>query len=169
MANTYTLINSYAATGSVTSINFTSIPSTYTDLLIKISSRVDVAGNYTDWIKIGFNGSTTSFTYHLIEGTGSSVGVFSGSGQLSGVSVGLTATSNTFSNSEIYIPNYTGSSNKSYSVDAVTENNASSANAVFNAGMWSNSAAITSVNLSPNGATNFLQYTTAYLYGIVKS
>jgi hypothetical protein len=34
MANTYTLINSYAATGSVANIDFTSIPSTYTDLLI---------------------------------------------------------------------------------------------------------------------------------------
>ena len=163
MPNTFTLINAVTVgSGGTSAINFTSIPNTYTDLLIKISSRADVAGNYTDWIKIGFNSSTSSFSYNLIEGNGSSVGVFSGAGQLSGVSVGLTATANTFSNSEIYIPNYAGSNNKSYSTDGVTENNATSANAILNAGLWSNTAAITSINLSPNGATNFLQHSTAY-------
>ncbi len=75
---------------------------------------------------------------------------------------------NTFANGEIYIPNYTASVNKSVSIDSVTENNATSAIAALDAGLWANTAAITSINLNGNNG-NFVQYSTAYLYGIVKS
>jgi hypothetical protein len=68
---------------------------------------------------------------------------------------------------EVYIPNYAGSAYKSISIDAVDENNASSAYSVLTAGLWSNTAAITSLRLTDNNG-GYLQYTTAYLYGIKK-
>jgi hypothetical protein len=77
-------------------------------------------------------------------------------------------TASTFANNEVTIPNYTSSNFKSYSVDSVTENNATQAYAIFVAGLWSNTAAITSITLGLSSA-NFVQYSTAYLYGIKNS
>ncbi len=79
---------------------------------------------------------------------------------------GANATSNTFANAELYIPNYTSSNYKSASTDSVTENNATSALAIMTAGLWSNTAAITSITLTPDSATNFVQYSTFSLYGL---
>ena len=84
-----------------------------------------------------------------------------------GNGVGGTATANTFGNMEIYIPNYAGSSNKSVSVNQVGEDNAATAYATLLAGLWSNTAAITSIKLTPfSGGASFVQYSTAYLYGV---
>jgi hypothetical protein len=72
-------------------------------------------------------------------------------------------TASSFSSGEIYIPNYAGSTNKSYSIDSVTEQNATGALAELIAGLWSQTAAITQITLS---SSNFQQYSTAYLYGV---
>jgi len=74
-------------------------------------------------------------------------------------------TSNTFANSENYLPNYAGSNNKSMSVDVVTENNATASFTAFYAQLWTNTAAVNRITLTPN-AGNFAQYSTATLYGI---
>jgi hypothetical protein len=171
MATTYTLINKSILSGTQSSITFTAIPSTYTDLLIKVSARDDnsASANGSYYI-IYFNGSSTSYSDIFLRGNGSSVG--SGSfAQYAGNSVTTAQTSNTFSNDEIYIPNYAGSTNKTYSADAVVENNATGAFATFNAGLWSNTAAITSVKIeAANGGANLFQIGSSfYLYGIKNS
>jgi hypothetical protein len=166
MANTYTLINSYTATGSVANIDFTSIPSTYTDLLVKASLRGSTNGNID--MLLQFNGVTTGYTFRWISGDGASAGSASGSTSNAGFMDMNNDTANTFSNVEIYIPNYLSSNYKSVSFDAVTENNATTAYSVMGASLWSNTAAITSVKLLPSPG-NFVQYSTAYLYGIKNS
>jgi hypothetical protein len=168
MANTMTLIASYTAAGSVANIDFTSIPSTYTDLCLKVSGRTDFATNSVAYAVISqFNGSSTGFTqrYLLGDGSGSSA---SGTGttNIGGAISANGNTANTFGSTEFYIPNYAGSSNKSVSVDSVSENNATFAEAWLAAGLWSNTAAITSLRLTPVQGSNFLIYTTAYLYGV---
>jgi hypothetical protein len=169
MANTYKLINSNTVgSGGVSSVTFSSIPATYTDLLIVSSTRTDRASQTADWVKISFNGSTSSFSLRELEGDGTTAASYTGS-QLAFFATASTATANTFGNSEVYIPNYTSSNYKSYSANTVTENNATSANAAINAGLWSNTAAITSISFTPNIGTNFVQYSTFYLYGILKS
>ena len=155
-------------------ITFTSIPSTYTDLVVKLSSRGTVAaldgGNFCQ-----FNGDTSNANYGFVQlvGDGSTAGSTSAAtttGVLFQRNVGSTATSNTFSNSEMYIPNYTSSNHKSVSNDGVTETNASTtiAGLALVASIWRNTAAITSMKIFP-GSGNFVQYTTATLYGISKS
>jgi hypothetical protein len=67
----------------------------------------------------------------------------------------------------IYIPNYTGSTAKSVSVDGVMENNATYAAAGIIAGLWNDTAAVTSVSISSEVAT-LVQYSSATLYGILK-
>lgn len=164
MANTMVAIaTTTVGAGGASSIAFSSIPGTYTDLLIKVSARNSVEGLPTG-IFVQFNGSTANFSNKYLEGNGSTVA----SGSLAryiGPEVGLNNTASTFSNGECYIPNYAGSNNKSFSSDDVSENNATQAFASLNAGLWSNTSAITSITLTPGGG-NFAQYSTATLYGI---
>jgi hypothetical protein len=169
MANTYTLIaSSTVGSGGASYVEFTSIPATYTDLKLVLSLRGDQTGTYASSF-ISFNGSSTGFTNKFIYGDGATAGSYGGSTNQSADQNGDTTTSNTFASTEIYIPNYTSSNFKSVSIDGVTENNATTAYAELGALLWSNSAAITSIRISPNATKNWVQYSTAYLYGISSS
>jgi hypothetical protein len=167
MATTYTLIASNTVgSGGASSVAFSSIPSTYTDLLVKVSSRSTEASAW-DWFSISLNGSTSNFSWKSLWADTSPA-----SGGGSGVTIpyggtAANATANTFSNTEIYIPNYVSSNYKSVSADAVGENNSATAGRSLTALLWSNTAAITS--LSVNSGTTFVQYSTFYLYGISNS
>ena len=167
MANTFIKIAAVTVgAGGASSIDFTSIPATYTDLIVKISARNTSSG---DWFHLNFNGSTANFSGRQLFGTGG--GVFSYTktdGTEAFLNNNSSTTTSTFSNSEIYIPNYAGSTNKSFSIDSVTENNGTTAYAVLYAGRWSQTAAITSLTFTPN-ANNLAQYSTATLYGIKNS
>jgi hypothetical protein len=144
-------------------------------LKIVTSCRADRASfTYTNTY-ISFNGNTSNFSSRELYGTGSAVGSGSsttspGGGQGSGYVNATSTTASTFSNNEIYIPNYTSSVSKSFLNDFVVENNATLGLAGFIAGLWNpaTQAAITSITLIPDGA-NWVQYSTATLYGISKS
>ena len=164
MANpTLTLIaSSTVGSGGASSVTFSSIPQTYTDLLIKCSVRGSLPNNYGGLIS--FNGSGSGFTEKYLEGSGSSV--VSGSvAQFIFAEVSSSQTSNTFTNTEVYIPNYTSSNYKSVSSDSVTENNSTLSYADLTANLWSNTAAITSISITAS-TTSWVQYSTFYLYGI---
>lgn len=167
MPNTMTLIaSSTVGAGGASSIDFTSIPSTYTDLAVKLSLRInDTQLNYG---VMRINGATTNFTYRSLEGSGSAAASYNGSVSNYGIPEISSYTANTFSSHDIYIPNYAGSTNKSFSVDAVTENNATAAYSDLVAGLWSQTTAINQLTFyAPTGS--FVQYSTAYLYGIKNS
>ena len=164
MATTYEAIATVTVgSGGAANIEFTSIPATYTDLLLKFSTRYDLDVNTFDF-KI--NGVTTSQTARRVIGTGSSA-VSSTYTEIQTNPSGATAS--TFGNGEIYIPNYAGSNNKSLSIDAVSENNGTLAYATLEAWLWSNTAAITSLTLAGRSSAKFVQYSTATLYGIKNS
>ena len=173
MANTFVKIATVTVgvLGSA-SIDFTSIPSTYTDLCLKISGRTIYVGVDNNFL-IQFNSSGgTAYSQKVLYGTGSAASSFSRTAQPYvdlGYLNGSTSTSNTFGNAEIYIPNYAGSNKKSLSGDSVTENNATAADMALGAGLWDNTAAITSIKIQDYNSNNFAQYSTATLYGISKS
>jgi len=152
--------------GGAASVTFSSIPNTYTDLLISLSTRNDTSSSNTMYIAL--NGSTSSFTFKQLFGDGGAAHSGSGSTNEIGVSNSAAYTASTFSNTSIYIPNYTSSNYKSISVDTVVENNATTSYALFYASLWSNTAAVTSVSFTLTSG-NFAQYSTAYLYGIKNS
>lgn len=154
--------------GGAAAIEFTSIPGTYTDLLLLLSGRSTNASH--DPVFVTFNSNSANYSYVSIWGTGSSVQSFSGS-SLANVEIqylpSTAQTSSTFNNAGIYIANYAGSSSKSVSVDPVSENNGTTAYQIPMNWLWANSAAITTIKLDPaNG--NFAQYSSASLYGILK-
>ena len=165
MANTFTLIASVTVgVGGAASIDFTSIPSTYTDLLLKVSAR-DSTTNGEFYLR--FNNSTTNYSDKWVYGTGSGTGSTTNTRLDYFMALG-TSTANTFGSTDIYIPNYRIASNKSVSGDSVQENNGTAAYALLEAGLWSDTSAFTSINLVAAGVA-FAQYSTAYLYGIKSS
>ena len=166
MPNTFELIASttVGVLGS-TSIDFTSIPGTYTDLCVVSSLRATLDGN----LLISFNGSSANFTARRLSGNGSSASSTTFSTGLAGTITGSGQTSNTFSSSQTYIPNYASSTTyKSFSAESTQENNATASNFYAIAGLWSNNAAITSISLTHADGSGypFVQYSTAYLYGV---
>jgi len=175
MAITYDALSTVVVgSGGVTSIDFTSIPQTYTDLLIMLSSRTDGSGNFN----VQLNNTTSGYSQVRLGGTGSgtysntSTGQSGNSGNsfLAGISGGSSNTSNVFGNAYIYVNNYTSSNNKTLEADSNQENNSTASYSELFAGVWSNTAAVTSVKLlTYDTGGKFVQYTTATLYGIKKS
>jgi len=166
MATTFELISSVTVgAGGAASIDFTSIPTTYTDLCVKLSSRA-ASGGAVD-VLIQFNTDTTSGNYSQRQLQGNGASVSSGTGnQQSATSNGASDTASTFASSEIYVPNYLSATTKSFATDSVTENNGTTAYATLRAGLWSGTAAINAIKLTHNGGTSFAQYSTAYIYGV---
>jgi hypothetical protein len=173
MANTYVKIASVAVgSGGAATIDFTSIPATYTDLKVVYSIRDTAAGVNGGNLKVTYNGSTTTYTNKLLYGSGAAAGSTNSGTTFADAGIGTSMpsagnTASVFSNCEVYIPNYLSSNYKSASIDSVGENNTSTAYSGLDAALWSTTSAITQITAT--AGTLFTQYSTATLYGISKS
>jgi hypothetical protein len=147
--------------GGSATIDFTSIPQTYTDLKIAISAR-DTTDNLP--VTVSFNGSAIDSGKTIKSNGGATA--YSGTETVFWITPS-SATSSVFGNAELYIANYTSSNAKSMSVDSVTENNATTAYILISANLENGTSAITSISLAATGS--FAQYSTAVLYGIKNS
>jgi hypothetical protein len=150
--------------GGAASIEFTSIPVTGKDLLVVLSGRLSTTnGN----VNATINNSTTGYSSRYLRGSGSAVVSASASAQAAFFTEqalpGTGETANTFSNNSFYFPNYASSTTKFFSVDTVTENNATEAYQVIQTGAWSGTDAISSIKLAAPSGT-LIQYSTASLY-----
>jgi hypothetical protein len=165
MANTFEIIGSViVGSGGSSTIEFTSIPATYTDLLLVISARSN-RSNVADGFLIKPN--NTSPTVRYITGDGATA--YSGT-NYSGILPAANATASTFGSCSAYFPNYANTSNnKSFSVDDVSENNGTTAYATLSANLYSSASAITSIRIESINAASFVEHSTAYLYGISNS
>ena len=168
MANTYSLIETIpVGSGGTSSVTFSNIPQTYTDLLIKISARSANASNF-DNPRISINGSTSTFTRREIYAESGSTAAESSADRIIGNCPAASATASTFGSLEFYLPNYTSSNYKSWTSDSVAENNSATNSQWLLAGLWSTVTAVSSIAISLNTAANFTQYSTFSLYGIIK-
>lgn len=167
---TYTLIESQVLGSSAASVTFSAIPATYTDLVLKVSARSSRTVSVTQPIRLSFNGvGGTSYSWTELVGTGSSVSSWSASStsyieQAFATAGGATA--NTFGSAEIYIPSYTASQSKPISGFSNSENNATEALISTVAGLFSSSAAITSITLAQSSTFLWLADSSFNLYGI---
>jgi hypothetical protein len=162
MPANYVLIREITTNAPTTSVTFANIPQTgYTDLKIVMSVRVARTGTLADSIGYRFNNSTTGYSQVVSYGNGSStpssftLSTFTPAGETWGRLDGGTintadTTANTFTSIDMYIPNYTSSSNKSFTLDLASENNATTAYIEANAGLWSDNSAITSISFRDN-------------------
>ena len=171
MADTFVKIASVTVgSGGSASIAFNSIPNTYTDLCLKTSLRSSSAAGNSNFF-INFNGVFgTSYRQIRVLGDGSTASSNQNSSypwfEISSVIPNATYTANTFDNCDIYIPNYAGATVKSVSADYAAENNATTSYMYLDVALFSDTTAISSISL--DGTDNFVEYSTATLYGILK-
>jgi hypothetical protein len=174
MATTYKIISSsIVGAGGSSSVSFTSIDSSYTDLVLLASIDSSPSGTY-NWGYLTFNSSSSNYSQKFVYGDGSSAQSFSwgSSAQLAtGMLNNANQTGSTFTCCQFYIPNYGSTTNaKSVSSESAMENNATSAYLTMGAGLWNpaTQAAITTITIAPETGT-FVQYSSFYLYGIKNS
>jgi hypothetical protein len=156
----------------VTSVTFSDIPQGYTDLILVASSR-STRASQEDPTYVRFNNNSSSvYSWKFVYGNGSAV--YSGSGSTTQFEYfsqpANSATANTFGSMSIYIPNYTSSNYKSVSVDALFENNSTTADytrAQLVAGLFSSTSAITSILIGPYVGPAFATNSTFTLYGVL--
>ena len=155
--------------GGAQSITFNSIPSTYTDLVLKLSVR-NTDGNYGGF-SMRVNSNSTPFYGRWLSGIGGGTAESGFSNEFYFPYGGMTAGS--FTNTEIYITNYLSSNNKSVSADDANESNTSTGYRFNNFFAYSlaDTNPITSLNVAVGTgfADKFAQYSTAYLYGVASA
>jgi hypothetical protein len=169
MAKTYSAIQTYTLASSTASITFNNIPQNYTDLKIVYSTRADSGSVPETDVNFTFNNVGSGYSEKLLYTTdGSSSNTYQVSSQSYfnwGSSASPSNTSNTFSNGEIYIPNYTSGNYKTISAEVVVENSATAANIQLEAGLVTITNPITIITLTSH-ASNFVAGSTFTLYGI---
>lgn len=168
MPTTYKAIGTVTVgSGGAATIQFSSIPATYTDLELVYSTRDDRGGTQNG-VNISINGSTSDFTNTGMQGNGTSTLASFNIPRFVAYNNASGSTANTFANNSIYFINYASSNNKVFLSDSAEENNATTALILLGVNRWSVTNAITSITLTPDTA-NFVQYSTATLYGIKNS
>jgi hypothetical protein len=173
MASSRFLISSTTLTSTQANVDFSSIPATYTDLVLKISARGSTSGNTSSDLYFRINGLSTSiYSRTSINGNGSAAS----SDRASNTSAiynldmlpGGSVTASTFDSVEIYIPSYTASQNKPVGAFGALENNSTTGYLTGNAGLISSTATITQITIYP-GSGSFVSGSSFYLYGIKNS
>lgn len=166
---TYTLISSNVLASSAASVTFSSIPATYTDLVLRVSIRTDAAVS-NDTLLVKFNNdSSTLYSTTLLRGSGTATSSSTLSTQplINARQInGNTSVSNTFSSTEIYIPSYTVSQSKPSSIFFAQETDVTGAFIGSIAALYRSNTAISRIDLTPQTGPNFLSTSSFYLYGI---
>lgn len=165
-----TKIQTVTLASATANIDFTSIPSSYTDLMLVASVREATSNDVVALVR--FNGDASSaYTTRNLQGNGSSS---NSGGNTSPVTyadqIGEPSnyTASTFGSMTLYIPNYAGANAKSFSGDSVSENNATASYQRIQTNLWNNTSAITRITLTTYSGANWAQYSSATLYGITK-
>ena len=156
--------------GTDSSITFSNIPQTYTDLIVKVSGHLTGTGFGESTIKLTFNSSTSGYSWRSVLTDAS--GSYSQKGDsVAFIEAGilpasqLAATTNVFGVLDMLISNYASNNSKAVSVDYAEERSSLDNYIGFVSGIWVNTAPITSLTITPN-SSNFSQYSTFTLYGV---
>lgn len=176
MPSTYTLISSNVLSSSAASVTFSAIPSTYTDLVLRMSIRNTSASGWNR-STIRFNGDTaTNYSRTLLTGGWDGSSIIAESGRTSNdtsLSMPLedSSVASIWASDEVYIPNYTVAQNKPISNFSVAEANSTSTSnwlIEVTSGLWRNTAAINTILLTCAGGS-YTSGSSFYLYGIKNS
>jgi hypothetical protein len=163
--------NSYESIATVTvgsggssTVSFTSIPSTYTHLQVRIIARSTYAGD-SDYMTLTAPSAGT--WYHQLYGNGSSAGAI-GSNYVKLITLmpGATSTASVFGTAIVDILDYTNT-NKTKTMRSL---NGYDANGSGRLGLYSanidTTTAISTITFASDNSANFAQYSSFALYGI---
>ena len=160
--------------GGTGTITFSSIPSTYSHLQIRLIGRTNRSTASIDQMNIRFNSDTgTNYvTNHYVQGNGSAV--YAGantSGTLMTIyrltADGAPTLASSFGTSVIDILDYTNT-NKYKTLRALSgqDMNTVSGEVFFVSAAWMSTNAVTSITITPNTGTLFNEYSQFALYGV---
>ena len=158
--------------GGVSSITFSSIPSTYTHLQIRYIARntTSSGGGAEENVRLRVNGITTAnYPWHILEGDGATAYAAAATTDTSlfvGRIAQNTATANIFGANIIDILDY-ANTNKYKTIRSLEgmDRNGAGYVGLFSGFNTTNTNAITSIDIFPQ-AGNFTQYSSFALYGI---
>jgi hypothetical protein len=171
MANMIPISTITVGSAGTSILQFNNIPQNYTDLMVKLSTKSEYTGTLM-LLRMKINGYN-AFTWKSVVAEGTTTGSYIQTSYgadvtTHGTMVGtVSATTNTFGVSEIYISNYGSNNYKSYTVESVSEGTFTGSFMWLLGGLYSSNSPITSLTVYPE-TSNFAQYTTATLYGIRK-
>ena len=174
MPVTYQLIASNTLSSSAASVTFSSIPGTYTDLVIRCSVRSNSSA-ISDVLNLEINGNTATVysTTILYANSGAAGSLRSSSDAYTKIGYYVSAdttTANTFGSLEIYIPSYLASQNKAISGFGVGEGDVATYDRIgATAGLYRNTTAVSSLKLTLLTGPNFMSGSSFFLYGIKNS
>jgi len=180
-AASYESIATATGTGSSGTITFSSIPSTYTHLQLRVMSKVTATGVASYPATLRLNGATGSiYAEHFLYGDGASAGASAGNSP-STTSIALWKISASSKTSSPDMANITGvmiidihdyasaSKNKTIRYFAGVDTNSSVSNASYvtlGSGLYGATTAVTSLSIITDGGTNFTTSSVFSLYGI---
>lgn len=154
--------------GGSSSISFTSIPSTYQHLQIRMISQQNASLNDYGNINLTVNSdSGSNYAYHMLYGYGTGVGAENFTSRtLAKLPVSYLTSGSIFSATVCDILDY-ANTNKYKTIRTLGGNDANgSANFIaMYSGLWMSTSAITSLTLAGHNG-NFTQYSSFALYGI---
>jgi hypothetical protein len=158
---TYTPIATTTLGSATNSYTFSSIPSTYTDLILVMSTQWTTAGNSDAGLR--FNGDTGSnYSRTWLEGNGSAASSGRATNETAMYIVGYF--SNTISTQICHIMNYSNTTTNKTAINRESSNPANS-NVAAKVGLWRSTAAINSVTIY-HASNNFATGSTFTLWGI---
>lgn len=160
MATTYEAIQTTTLGSAAADITFSSIPATYTDLVL-VYIGATVSNNINYYLRL--NGDTgTNYSYTYLSGTGSAVG----SGRGSTTAFLYIAQNSSSSGPDIHIAQLQNYANTTTYKTVLDRWNEPTGNVGATVGLWRSTSAITSVLLAANGS-NIAAGSTCTLYGIL--
>lgn len=173
MPGSYESIASTTLTTSTSTITFSSIPSTYTHLQLRIMCKNTSTPNTGDYASLRFNSdSGMNYTYHRLKGDGATASAYAAAtGTFDGVTLERIATSKSGFATELHgviicdILDYTNTNKYTTTRTLGGYDNNGSGEVLLMSALWTNTAAITSITLTTPSA-NFTQYSSFALYGV---
>jgi hypothetical protein len=160
MAATYEPISTQTLGSAVASVTFSSIPQTYTDLVLVTSVKLS-SGGAAGSIEMQYNSDTaTNYSYTYISGSGATASSGRGSNYTAAVfGQGGNSSNSEFAVSIAHILNYANTTTYKTTVSRANE---SSTNVQSWTSLWRSTAAISTIKVQSNFATGSM-FT---LYGI---
>jgi hypothetical protein len=159
---TYALIESRTLTSTATSVTFSSIPGTYTDLILVTSAKNNTGAQYR--LQLRFNGdTTTNYSVTKLTGNGSTAtSSRAANATYAAILIGTIGSTN-FDNAITHIMDY---ANTTTYKTVLSRGNEAAAEVNAEAGLWRSTVAITSLALDLETGIDFSIGSNFKLYGI---
>lgn len=160
--NTYVAIASQTLASAAATVTFSSIPATYTDLVLVVQSKDTTGGEYP---YIQFNGDTASnYSQTILHGNGSSAG---SSRYSSATYIYTSWMSFNTANGQITRTNIMNYANTTTNKTVLIRADAAGSGTEATVGLWRSTAAINSIAIKSENAATYAIGSTFALYGIL--